>query len=629
VRFYSLIASLLIAAPVYAQLEVVRAFPKAHVVDAPIDAPIRVEFDRPLNPDDLSFIRVWSDFSGELDGVYTLEAGGRLAIFTPTDLLHAGEPITVEISHHLRAADGSTMRPEGYAYRFCAISAPSTMEFEPEEVYSVRSDPDTLVRLYGARAVDLNKDRRIDILAVNEVSSDVRVLLNNPSPSGTFEPFIAPTNPTGSTPSPNIAGDFNDDGEIDFVTCNTGADTLTVLFGNGDGSFGSSIDLWVGNGPRGVAAFDVDGDNDTDIIATATAASHVAVLINTGSGNFAPAVTFDGGGNREFGLAGQDMNGDGILDLVLGIWTPQAVSVMLGNGDGTFTLHSVEEAGGEVWKVVCGDLNGDGNMDVSTANGVTGTSAILLGDGLGGLSLHQVVNSGGYTTATDLGDLDGDGDLDWIVSDFGTGKWRLFENDGNANFTLLRTFDAVSNPSCAVMFDIDNDGDLDLALMDELSDLIRLEFARAPAKYTCFGDGTLLTGCGCNNNTAAGGHRGCRNSTGEGALLLANGSASIAANDLVVVATDLPPGKVGLVLSSQAIGQLPLGNGVMCIGNPLQRLPVHFADGGGAFTHDDFGASLIRTPGDRFLLQVVYRDPDANCVGTFNLTNAMEVLFTP
>ena len=629
VRIYQLLSLVLLASTASAQLQVVSFSPERHVLNAPRDASIVVEFDRPVNASSLVFARFYGSFTGPLQGTVALEGGDKILRFTPTFLLQPGEVVTVDLPRRLRAQDGTTLRQEGYAFRFRALTAPATMEFVPEEVYSVRSERSTLVRLYGAHAMDLNRDRRIDMLAVNEVSNDVRVLLNAPGGGNTFQSFISPVNSTDNSPSPSITADFNKDGNVDFATANTDASTITVMLGNGDGSFSSITNLWVGNGPRGIAALDVDGDGDTDIAASAQASSHMAILRNDGNANFAPAETFEGGGSREFGLEAQDMNNDGIMDLIVGLWSPQVVAVHLGNGNGTYSLVDLEPTGGEIWKLVCGDLNGDGNMDVSTGNGLSGNGSILLGDGLGNLTLHQTEPTGAFTTSTHLGDLDGDGDLDWIVSDFTSGKWTLFENDGHANFTVLRTFDAVSSPSCASMFDIDGDGDLDLALMDELADLIRLEFNKSPAQYLCFGDGGSQSPCTCDNASAVGGHRGCKNSTGQGALALATGTRSIAADDLVLTLTDMPPNKVGVLATSESLGSFPLGDGRFCLGSPPIRYAVQLSDASGTIVESDISSRITLAPGDRFWFQFAFRDATGPCGTGYNSSNAMGVAFIP
>ncbi len=610
-----------------AQLHVVAEAPVRNVINAAQNAAIVVEFDRPVDLTSLAHVRVYGNFSGPIIGSTSLEAGGTVMRYIPREAFLPGETVKVNIPRQVAGQDGVHMRMEGHSYRFRAMAAPASMIFSTEEIISVRGPGNSPTRLYGVTAVDLNADRRIDLAAVNEISSDVRILMNNPSNGQTYQPFLTPTNATDDSPSPSATADFDEDGLIDLVTANTGSDTITVLLGNGDGTFQSGTDYWVGNSPYGLQAIDLDGDGDQDIAISAQAAGHLGVLMNDGLANFSAASTFDGGGSREFGLCAVDMNNDGIPDLVCGLWAPPSVAVHIGNGDGTFFLTDVEAAGSDVWQISCGDVNGDGNLDITSAS-ATGNSSVLIGDGLGNLSRSQVFDAGNFTTGSELGDLDGDGDLDWVLSDFGTGYWTLLENNGSGSFSVKQTFQAASNPSGSSMYDIDGDGDLDLALIDEISDLIRLEFNKSPATYFCFGDGTTNT-CPCGNDSPLGSNRGCSNSTGTGALSLAIGSPSVAAADLKFNLHNIPRNKVGLLVASTNPSNFPLGDGVFCLGGPQIRFPVQFSNSLGSLSQGDLGSVLPLSSGDRYWFQFAYRDVAGPCGGGFNSSNGMGVNFAP
>lgn len=56
------------------------------------------------------------------------------------------------------------------------------------------------------------------------------------------------------------AQDFNNDGKKDLVSVNIGSDSISVLMGNGDGSFQSAVNYIVGDTPRLGAVGDVSGD---------------------------------------------------------------------------------------------------------------------------------------------------------------------------------------------------------------------------------------------------------------------------------------------------------------------------------------------------------------------------------
>ena len=86
---------------------------------------------------------------------------------------------------------------------------------------------------YTLAVADFNGDGIPDVVTANRGDNTVSVLLGNGD--GTFEP--QETFPTGTTPRAVAVGDFNGDGQVDIVTANLGDDTASVLLGNGDGTF--------------------------------------------------------------------------------------------------------------------------------------------------------------------------------------------------------------------------------------------------------------------------------------------------------------------------------------------------------------------------------------------------------
>src|SRR5205807_4315401 len=104
-------------------------------------------------------------------------------------------------------------------------------------------------------------------------------------------------------------------------------------------------------------------DYGTPNLAVATTvATTVSVLLGNGDGTFQAARTFEAG-SGPYALAVGDFNRDGKLDLAvadLGPSTQRAgtVSVLLGNGDGTFLVARTFAVGNTIWSVAVGDFNG-------------------------------------------------------------------------------------------------------------------------------------------------------------------------------------------------------------------------------------------------------------------------------
>lgn len=150
-----------------------------------------------------------------------------------------------------------------------------------------------------------------------------------------------------------------------------------------------------------------------------------------------------------------------------------------------------------------------------------------------------------------------------------------------------------------------------------------------PALAYCFGDGSG-SACPCGPSGAAG--AGCANSSGSGALLAAQGSASVLADDLEFEVQGLPPGEPAVLFSGPfdaGGGQgVPFNDGLLCVGGGLARLGLRMAGGQG---QAQWGPGLASTggwlAGDTRRFQVWHRDPSASsCTGS-NLSNALEVTF--
>ncbi|HET7845359.1 MAG TPA: FG-GAP-like repeat-containing protein [Xanthomonadales bacterium] len=468
-------------------LAVTATTPASNATNVARNASITITFDAPVDLASVTPQRlfVWGRSRGPVAATQSWSDGNRTVTLVPATTFFPGEWVSVQLASGIAGTDASTLRAGGYTLQYVTRAGTGPMTFTKIDEVTVRTGSSVTV-LYGGQYTDLNRDGFIDYATVNEVSADVRVLLNRADGTGLFHPVLQPPAPIGQVASPSVVADFNRDGRMDMATSNTDSGTVSVLLGNGNGTFQPQQSVAMGVYNHGIAALDVDGDGDIDLATANQGSNNVSITLNDGNGVFGLATSFDSGANQEYGLAAGDMDEDGLVDLVIGARGDNEIRVLRSNGDGTFSPGGPAThvaAGGLSWKIVLGDVNGDGHLDVTSANSQSNNAGVVLGNGDGTLQPAVVYPLNGQIVGTELGDLDGDGDLDWMVSSFGGSRWYVFENDGTGTFTQLYDIPSPRNASCASAFDFDNDGDLDMALADENADVVLLMRNEPPVVF--------------------------------------------------------------------------------------------------------------------------------------------------
>jgi hypothetical protein len=230
-------------------------------------------------------------------------------------------------------------------------------------------------------AADLNGDGKLDLVITNFNAATISVLLGNGD--GTFQPHVEYT--TGSGPTSVAVGDFNRDGKLDLVTTNRYSDTISILLGNGDGTLTSGATYSTGPLPRWVSIADLNGDGKLDLAEVTDYPSPptAAIYLGNGDGTFQSSVTYAIAADATSVITG-DFNGDGRLDLATSNYnggTGSTVSILLGNGNGTFQPHKDYAAGSGPNQLIAGDFNSDGRLDLAVADQSGASLSLLLQDG--------------------------------------------------------------------------------------------------------------------------------------------------------------------------------------------------------------------------------------------------------
>jgi hypothetical protein len=181
----------------------------------------------------------------------------------------------------------------------------------------------------------------------------------------------------GRDPNSVVIADVNGDGKPDLVTANSDTNSVSVLIGNGNGTFQPKVDYATVH-PEVVAVADLNADGKADLVTVSPTSSTgtVSVLINV-NGTF-PSRTDYAVGSCAYAVAVGDVNGDGKPDIVADVSCGNTVSALLGIGDGTFPNRMTFGASTFSYSVAIGDLNGDGKPDLVTTSNDSNTVSVLL-----------------------------------------------------------------------------------------------------------------------------------------------------------------------------------------------------------------------------------------------------------
>ncbi len=216
-------------------------------------------------------------------------------------------------------------------------------------------------------------------------------------------------------------GDFNGDGKPDLAVADSyysnrdPGSLIKILLNDGNGRFVESGSVYTGFAPAGIAAKDVDGDGKLDLVTcnAPNSSPSISILLGNGDGTFRTRTDYPTPSPYRF-LALDDLNGDGFPDIVAG--TGNRIGVLLNNRNGTFGSPVIYFKSNNGTDLRLADVNGDGKLDVAAFNSGNNQVDILLGNGDGTLAPKVGYHLGKGPVSPVIADLDGDGRLDIAVA---------------------------------------------------------------------------------------------------------------------------------------------------------------------------------------------------------------------
>jgi hypothetical protein len=408
------------------------------------------------------------------------------------------------------------------AVAFCLRQAPGSSEF------AVQDFPTTLA------TGDFDNDGKADFVVANtgDLSDPMSVSIRLGNGLGNFVPPSAPRpaqiSTTGKTTSV-ATGDFNRDGNLDFVATNNAANTISVRLGDGQGGFTlpaapRPAEVTVGTNPRVVAVGDFNGDATPDLIAGNDVGDNFSIRLGDRQGGFGPPLAphpadFSVTATVPKSFAVADINNDGRPDVAVGGLGGATIPILLGDGQGGFIAPPAPRPAtvvlpvGVDFSVAFGDVNNDGKLDLLALTQSAELVFVRLGDGQGGFSPPSAptasqVTVGDAPESIAVGDIDGDGNLDFVTANTGdrTVSFRLGDGTGGFTANSASEVDTSQNggvdsrPTFVVLADLTSDNVPDLLVANGGVDSVAIRVncrpdspptVAVPGARTVAEDGTL------------------------------------------------------------------------------------------------------------------------------------------
>ena len=310
---------------------------------------------------------------------------------------------------------------------------------------------------------DYDNDGDLDFLLTGQGTSTYisKIYKNNGDNTFTEQTGISLT---GVNNSSVAWGDYNNDGYLDILlTGQSGTSTYVskIYKNNGNNTFTEQTGISLtGVYNSSVAWGDYNNDGYLDILLTGQSGNssyNSKIYKNNGNNTFTEQTGISLAVVYESSVSWGDYNNDGYLDILLtGQYGTYAFNskIYKNNGNNTFTEQSISLTGVSTGSVAWGDYNNDGYLDI-LLTGYTGSTYIskIYKNNGNNTFTEQTGISLAVGSSVAWGDYNNDGNLDILLSS------RIYKNNGNNTFTEQT---GIALSETVAYGDYDNDGDLDI-----------------------------------------------------------------------------------------------------------------------------------------------------------------------